>query len=159
MSLHQRISNKHGSLNRNNFLMNSVTTLKHHDVYSKYASLPKCQIDVCWLFKIQFDRKICVRNWCLISRKISDQWCAGLDLKPRLLGYYVCLGHYFKAVKLPYLLLIRRFATSNTRSTFATKVLSMGTLVALLDGCERNFLINYPSRRFTPTLITSQSRT
>jgi hypothetical protein len=41
-----QISNKYGSLTQNKFLTKSVTTLKH-DVYSKYASLPGCQIDVC----------------------------------------------------------------------------------------------------------------
>jgi hypothetical protein len=40
------ISNKYGRLTRNKFLMKSVTTLKSHDVYSKYASLQRIQIDV-----------------------------------------------------------------------------------------------------------------
>jgi hypothetical protein len=42
-----RISYKYGSLTRIKFLVKSVTTLKQHDVYSKYASFPRFQIDVC----------------------------------------------------------------------------------------------------------------
>jgi hypothetical protein len=82
-----RISNKYGSLTRNKFLIKSVTTLNQHDVHSKYASLSRFEVDVCWLVKIQFDRRIDVWSWCLISRKISDQWCARLGLKPCLLGH------------------------------------------------------------------------
>jgi hypothetical protein len=53
-------------------LWNNVTYIQN--------SLPKFQIDVCWLVLIQFDRRIDVWNWCLILRKMSDQWCPGLDL-------------------------------------------------------------------------------
>jgi hypothetical protein len=38
--------------------MKSVTTLESHDVDAKYALLPRFQIDVCCLVKIQFDRRI-----------------------------------------------------------------------------------------------------
>jgi hypothetical protein len=91
-----QISNKYGSLTRNKFLTKSVTTLKQHDVYSKYASLPRFQNDVCWLVKIQFNRRIDVWNWCLISRKISYQWCARLDWKPRLLRRSRLVGSLFQ---------------------------------------------------------------
>jgi hypothetical protein len=37
--------------------MKSVTTLKQHDVYSKYASLSRFQIDV-QMVKIKSDRRI-----------------------------------------------------------------------------------------------------
>jgi hypothetical protein len=40
-------------------------------------------------------------NWCKISRKKSDQWCAVLNFKPRLYGLHFWLGHFFKAVTLP----------------------------------------------------------
>jgi hypothetical protein len=74
-----RISNKYGSLTGNKFFMKSVTTLKYHDVYSKYATLSRFQIDVCSLVKIRFDRRIDVWNWCLISRKNSDLiWHIGI---------------------------------------------------------------------------------
>jgi hypothetical protein len=39
------------------------------------------------LVKIQFDRRIDAWNWCLTSRKNSDQWRPSLDLKLRLLGH------------------------------------------------------------------------
>jgi hypothetical protein len=45
LRLQLRISNKHGSLTRDKFLMKSVTILKQHDVYSKYVSFPRFQID------------------------------------------------------------------------------------------------------------------
>jgi hypothetical protein len=41
-----------------------------------------------------------------LTKKHSDQRCATLDLKPRLLVHR-WLGHCFKAVALPYSLLIR----------------------------------------------------
>jgi hypothetical protein len=93
---HLRISNKYGSLTRNKFLMKCATTLKQHDVYSKYALLRRFQIDVCWLVKIQFGRRIDVWNWCLISIKISDLWCARLDVKPRLLRHICLVGSFFQ---------------------------------------------------------------
>jgi hypothetical protein len=50
ISLYLRISNKYGSLTRNKFHMKSATTLKQHNVYSKYALLSRFQIDVSdWL--------------------------------------------------------------------------------------------------------------
>jgi hypothetical protein len=90
LKLNLLMSSKYGSLTRNKFLMKSVLCL----------------------VKIQFDRKIDVWNWFLISRQISDQ-CDALDLiwssPSRTLGY--C----FKAVTLPYLLLItkRRYVELN----------------------------------------------
>jgi hypothetical protein len=60
LTMDLRISNTYGSLTRNKFLTISVTTLKYHEVYSKYASLPKFQIGVCWLVKIHFDKRM---NW------------------------------------------------------------------------------------------------
>jgi hypothetical protein len=62
-------------------------------------------------FKLRISNKfgsLFQTNFFLTLKK-SDQRCAGLDLKPRLLGHYVWLGHFFEAVTLPYLLLIRRF--------------------------------------------------
>jgi hypothetical protein len=41
-----RITNKYGRLTRNKILMKSGTTLKYHDVYSKYVSLLRFQIDI-----------------------------------------------------------------------------------------------------------------
>jgi hypothetical protein len=55
---YEEVKNKYGNPTRNKFLMKSVTTLKLHDVCSKYASIPRFQIDVCSLGKIQFDRRI-----------------------------------------------------------------------------------------------------
>jgi hypothetical protein len=40
------------------FLMKSVTTLNKHVGYSKNASLLRVSIEVSWLVKIQFDRRI-----------------------------------------------------------------------------------------------------
>jgi hypothetical protein len=84
------------SSNASDVLILSINFNEHHwllfvklgtVVYSKCALLSRFDIGVCWLVKIQFDRRIDVWNWCLISRNISDQWCAGLDLKLHLLGH------------------------------------------------------------------------
>jgi hypothetical protein len=41
------VSPSYGSLTQNKFPMKSVSTLKEHDVYSNYASLPRLLIEIC----------------------------------------------------------------------------------------------------------------
>jgi hypothetical protein len=45
----------------------------------------------------------------LFLEKFLTNDALDFDLKPRLLDIHICLGHCFKAVTLPYLILIRRF--------------------------------------------------
>jgi hypothetical protein len=66
-----RISDKHGSLTRNKFLKCHYFEITWR--IFKIRIEPRFQIDVCWLVKIQFDRRIDAWNWCPISRKISDK--------------------------------------------------------------------------------------
>jgi hypothetical protein len=70
----------------------NVTLFWNNMTYSKYALLPKFQIDVCDWLKFSL---IGEWNWCQISRKISDL-CARLDWKPRLLRRSCLVGSLFQ---------------------------------------------------------------
>jgi hypothetical protein len=85
-----------------------VSLLWNNMTYIQNTNRFQIQIDVSWLVKIQFDRRIDVWNWYLISRKFLTNDALDLIWSPAFSDIYVWLGHCFKAVTLPYLLLIRR---------------------------------------------------
>jgi hypothetical protein len=73
--------------------MKSVTTLKEHDVYSKYTSLPRFQIDVSWLVKIQSDEELRYEIDVWFQEKFLTNDALDLIWSPAFWDTYDWLGH------------------------------------------------------------------